>query len=434
MNRKALIASLSLAMLYLPACYKKDIQFATGLGETYINLSSVDTVAVGMSTVLLDSFATNNPSSLLIGSYKDAYLGLITAKPFFQLSLPSDLTIEDNAVYDSLTFILKPNGSYYGDTTKSFTLGVYELDQNISYTYGTQLFNNSTVAAKPVPLGTKTVRISPAKDSISVRLSDAKGAELFDKLKTASADVSSTGFLNYFKGIMLSVNRSDTSMVYGANVVTDSVKMRLHYHTSVPYPESRFKDFSISRNDLAFNQLIADRSGTLIQSSGAGIKEFASTVTGDRSYLQSGAGVLLKLTFPTLRNILQLSSTVKLVDARLVVRVAENSFDAYNYKLPASLYLAGTDASNSIGSAVAGVAASVPQTDYVYNTNATYSFSVTSAINTLLTTAGTTANGFFLLENSPGNLAVMNRLVANDAHHGSLSSQLILYVVTVKNN
>ncbi|MBE7172190.1 MAG: DUF4270 family protein [Williamsia sp.] len=430
-----------LALCSLSSCYKKDIQFGTDLGDTYINLASIDTVAVEMSTVVQDSFATNNPSVLLIGNYKDPYLGRISASPFFQVGLPSDPTLEDNAVYDSLDFIIKPNGNYYGDTTKPLTLVVRELDQTIAYTYGSQLFNTSSIPVKTEPLGSKTVGFSPARDSILMRLGDNKGRELFSKLKDhATETTTSTDFLNYFKGISVAAGTTDTSQVFGVKAVADSVKMRLYYHISTPYPESKFKDFAITPNDLAFNQVLTNRSGTKLQAgTGTGVQEFSSTVTANQSYLQSSAGVLLKLSFPSLRNILQLNSTVELVSATLVVRIADNSFDQYRYKLPPELYLAQTDASNTVGTSVTdaagtGVLYSAPLTDYVYNTNATYSFPITSSIKTLLATAGSTANGFFLLEKTPGDFSSFNRLIANDAHHGSVSSQLVLSVVTIKND
>lgn len=442
--KKIFIPFIAAALISLSSCYKKDIQFGTDLGETFINLSSVDTIAVNMSTVVQDSFATNNPATLLIGSYKDAYLGTITGKPFFQLALPSDITVENNAVYDSLTFILKPNGSYYGDTSKSHTLSVNEIDQTLYYTYGSQIFNTSSFSIKPTPLGSRTLQFSPSKDSIRFRLSDSKGLELFNKLKTNAAETStSTEFLNYFKGLSLSLGAADTSLVFGVNIVADSVKMRLHYHVTIPYPESKYKDFAISKNDLAFNQLISDRKGTKIQASGStgisGLTEYTSAITGNQSYMQSGAGVLLKLTFPSLRSILQLGSTVKLINATLLVKVPGTTYDVYKYKLPANMFLATTDASNSVGSLIndqsgTGVLYSTPQIDYVYNTNATYAFNVTTSINTLLNTAGSAANGYYLLQNYPGNLSTMNRLVANDATHGTMSSQLILSVLTVKNN
>lgn len=438
--KKVLFPFYAAALFFFTSCYKKDIQFGTDLGETFTNLTQIDTVAVSMSTVVLDSFATNSPSSFLVGSYKDPYLGLITAKPFFQLSLPSDVSIATDAVYDSLVFMVKLNGNYYGDTTKAQTLTVHELAQSINYTYGTQLYNTSNFDMNPVILGSKTVKVSPATDSVRVRLSDAKGAELFNKLKTAATEVAtSTDFLNYFKGIALSFGESDSSLVYGIDAAADSVKMRLYYHSTAPYPASAYKDFTLNDNDLAFNQLISDRSGTVLQSSGTGIKEFASTVTGNQSYMQSSAGVLLKITFPTLRDVLQLSSTVKLISATLVVRAAANSSDAYKFRLPANLYLANTDASNNINSLVydaAGTSAiySAPESDYIYNTNASYSFTITSEINSLLTTSGSSASGFYLLENYPGTLSPFSRLIANDAHHDDLSTQLILSVLTIKND
>src|SRR5688572_23725558 len=105
MKLKKSVAALITCITLLQACVKKNIQFGTDLGETSTRIIQVDTLTIDMSTFIVDSFPTNQTTDFLVGRYYDSALGTLTAKPFFQLSLPSDKTIESNAVYDSISFL-----------------------------------------------------------------------------------------------------------------------------------------------------------------------------------------------------------------------------------------------------------------------------------------------------------------------------------------
>src|SRR5688572_26277430 len=93
-KKAANLVTTCITLCGLQACVKKNIQFGTDLGETYTRIIEMDTVGINMSTYLIDSFSTSNVDQFLIGRYRDTSFGLITAKPFLQLSLPGDKTIE----------------------------------------------------------------------------------------------------------------------------------------------------------------------------------------------------------------------------------------------------------------------------------------------------------------------------------------------------
>ena len=424
-----------MALWALQACVKKNIQFGTDLGETYTRIIQVDTVSINMSTYLIDSFATSNIDQFLVGRLRDTSFGLITAKSFLQLSLPADKTIETSAVYDSLSFVIKLNKYYYGDTSRPVTITINELDAPVEYTYNNALYNTSSIAEK-FSLGSKQVKISPAlTDSIAIKLNDARGQELFNKLKNSEDEVEdATSFLNYFKGVSIAFSSSDESGVYGFKTVADSVFMRLHYHTSTLYPEKKYKDFAFNRS-VFFNQLIADRSSTLISSVSNGL--IPSTTTANRGYVQSGAGVLLKMTFPTLRSMLQIDPTVKLLKATLALKVSKGTYGEKN-KLPSYLFLSQTDATNTMGNYLADSTGSAtlfsaPITDKIYSSGTYYYFNVTSYINSLLTTSGSEHKGFFLLDYEPGTSMTIDRVLINSSRAGDDGSKLMLSFLTLKN-
>jgi len=420
--------------LLLPACYKKDIQFGEALGNSYTKLLQVDTVAVSLSTYVLDSFATNTIEDFAMGTYSDTALGLISARPFLRLSQPTDAAIENGAIYDSLTFTVRLAHEYYGDTMQTQQLVINELDAPINYTYGTYLFNTSTIAEKPVPLGTKSVRIRPhLDDSVSVRLDDAKGRELFNKLISGSTDVTTAdGFLNYFKGVSIGLTSATPGAIHRFHHTADSVFMSLHYHTGTPYLEKKTRLFAFS-NDIYFNRLVSDRSGTPLV--GPTRTELPSVGTGNHAFVQGGMGVLLKLGFPTLRNLLQADPTIKLMKATLVLRVPPGSYDGKRF-LPAGFFLSQTDASNNIGSAVVNTDGSIlygtPMVDNIYDTPTYYSYDLTSQVNTLLTSGGSENNGFFLLNDYPGSSTDVSRALFNNSLTAE-GSQLVLSFLSLKN-
>ncbi len=408
--------------------------------NTYTNLVSIDTVSVDMSTVMIDSFATGGTTSFLLGQCKDPALGLITARPFFQLTIPASLPeIPASAVFDSLSFILRLNNYYYGDTTKPTTIYVNELSRAITYSYNNTLYNTSDVPVMPTPLGSRTVRIAPfGSDSVMIRLNDTKGATLFNMLRDQSAEVSSEeSFLNYFRGISLSVAGNDTAVIYGLKGEAGNMVMRVHYHTTIPYPEKHHIDFTSISNDLSFNQLLANRANTGLVSSGMNLSELSASLTNGYAYSQPGTGLYLKMIFPSLRNILTRNGTVRLLRAELIVRPAPLSFDLVKFKLPSQVYLATTDRSNIIGNAVTdttgmNVQYADPVIDQLYGEQNYYRFNVTGYINQWLNTGGSDGNGFFLLYGSSSPLSI-NRLYTSTVQHSGQVSKLLLSVIVINN-
>lgn len=422
-------------IVQLTACTKKDIEFGNALGESYSDLVQVDTVSVHFATYAVDSFATNTSTDFIAGTYADSLLGTVKAKAYLQLMPELAQTLEDGALYDSLCFVIKLNQYSYGDTTKPQTISINELAEPLAYSYGTSIYNTSSFPERATALGTKTLTIYPhLTDSIMMRLSDAKGQELFTKMQQGAAEMQTAdAFLAYFNGVAINFNTAP-SAVYGFDRNSTSLYMRLYYHTSNPYPESKWKDFSYHTN-LSSNQIIADRSGTGLASQVG--KEMPSAATGNKAFTQSGTGLLLKMTYPTLKSVLQLDPTVKLLRATLVLKVRPQSYDAKT-PLPSSLMLYQTDASNTIGAALynaAGNAAltSSPSYDNIYDGITYYSFDLTNYMNNNLKTSGSESSGLFLVENIPGNSSKINRAAINDQTLNAASSQLILSLLTVKN-
>ncbi|MES1218673.1 MAG: DUF4270 family protein [Bacteroidota bacterium] len=420
------------------SCTRDQINFGTVPENDYSRVVYIDTVGVQMSTVLTDSFSTSNPKSFLFGKYTDPYLGLVSLKPFFQLSRPTTLPdIPDKAVYDSLTLIVRINHDYYGDTSKPETLYVNELSESIVLGYNSLMYNKDNVDVKPVPLGTKTILLRPATDdSIIIRLDDAKGMELFSKLQSKAPEMTgSENFLNYFKGMSLSTGNNDTSIVYG---LMDTVIMRVNYHTASPYVVGSHIDFVSQQSTTSFNQILADRTGTgIISSNSRGVTEIPAAQSKHFSYSQPATGLYLKLLFPTLKGVILSEDIVRLLKAELIIRPVYQSFDRYKFNLPTTLHLVTTDGSNIPGGSVANAAGNAvqnvsPVIDNIYGLDNYYDFDVTTSINSMINTAGSEDDGFFVVQGLAGPTLQLNRLVVGDATvPGAYTTQLKLSVLVI---
>jgi hypothetical protein len=255
-------------------------------------------------------------------------------------------------------------------------------------------------------------------------------------LKQKSTEVSSsTGFLNYFRGLSLSVDANDTAAVYGLTAGS-TMAMRVFYHHTTPVVEQKSIDFPMLSNTYSFNQIVADRTATPLATVAAGTREVSADYTSGFSFSQNGAGLFLKMTFPSLKGILKTDKTVKLTHAELLIRPARLSFDGTRFKLPASMYMQLTDGSNITGEYVLDSTGtqrqySDPVIDGIYGENTYYRFNVTSYINQLLTNGGTEDDGFFLMGQSTSSSMDLNRLVVEDAAQPAYRVSLRLSLLIV---
>lgn len=421
----------------LCSCTRNEIAFGTLPDESYTELLLVDTVAVQFSTVFRDSFETNNVSTVLLGRYRDADLGTISGRLFTQFDIPAvKPEIPSTAVFDSVELILRPNKYYYGDTSQALTFLVQELDQTIVPTYSSFLYNTSSVPMKATILGTQRVVLRPSvTDSLRIRLLQNFGLDWFEKIRNGSETMgTATAFQNYFKGLSAGIVSGDIGAVYGFGAASGSIVIRLHYHHTFPSQEPYTIDFLNIQDELQFNQLLHDRTGTFLQSSGNEYTEIVSTASGNQAFMQPGMGIKLKATFPGLRTLLPERDLVKLLKAELILRPAYLSFDQGASRLPDRIYLLATDAGNLEGNPVLdstsnGIQYRDPFMDNIYGENTHYRFNVTNNINGLLLSPGSERNGFFF--RNEDTLSSVTRMVVNDRFSGLKTAELRLFVLLI---
>lgn len=407
-----------LVSLLTLSCTRNNVLFGESPDADYTHIVYTDTVGVSLSTVITDSFVTSGATSLLLGKYSDPYLGIVSARNYFQLAVPAaQPEILATDVYDSMTITIPLSGYYYGDTTRAQTITVSEISQAISFSYNSSLYNTSSTEVYESALGSRQLRIRPTMDdSIVIRISDLKGADFFAKLRSKSTSlINQSEFVNYFRGISLSTGAGDTTAVYGLTGLDSSLAINLHYHSNIPSPVKKSVTFSSLKNVYCYNQLLKTRGNTGIPLTPG---EYSSATLGAKAYQQPATGAYMKMTFPSLRSVINTGKLVRLVKAELLLTPAYNSFSKDGYALPASLSLALTDASNLFGDYVLDSAGTNPLTaspeiDELYGRDNYYRFNITSYISSWLNTAGTEKKGFFLASGFTSTAPDVNRLFIN---------------------
>ncbi len=123
-----------LAVLSFFSCQKQPV---LNFGSSFVSDNStahivlVDTSTVNLSTVYTDSAATSGTGFLLVGNYRDPYMGLVSSRAFLQVAPPPQLpTITQADSYDSigLVMLFKKGNPYYGDTTSPQTFVINQVD------------------------------------------------------------------------------------------------------------------------------------------------------------------------------------------------------------------------------------------------------------------------------------------------------------------
>lgn len=425
-----------LTVLLLAGCQKTTIQF----GQEYVdngltNIILVDSIQPVVSTVFRDSVVTSQSGSVLTGIYTDAYFGKLSASAYLQLQIPQALPdFLPNAQYDSLVLLMKCNGTFYGDTTIPIALSVNQLSQEIKLAEGHPYFYNTSSFPVAGSLGSRSFVLRPqAGDSANIRLTDALGLDLYNKaLNKASTLKSNAEFTDYFKGIQI----SSTSQ---GNVVgfKDSVVMRLYYHQTSVSRENLSIDFKFSDNTLQFNNVTADRTGTPLAALNSTNNEILSTATGNQGYLQPITGIYMKISFPTIRSLLEKTDYVKIIRADLTVKPVINSFNNY-LALPPILNAFQTDGSNDPGVSLSSASAgnSTVQNgnlfiDNVYGTGTKYTYDVTSYLQNEIQNAAINKDGLLLLPAADKRFTQLNRLVIGDGQNAKNKLQLNLYYISV---
>lgn len=428
-------------MLNISGCKKADIKFGEELiTDNELNIFRVDSFSANLSTVYQDSFVTSARGNIMLGSYTDPLFGYVATQSYFEVAPPVWADIYQQTIFDSLQLILKPNGIFYGDTTKPVTITVRELQDSIIYPENKYyLYNTSKFTAKPAVLGTYSGTVSPGSNqTVSISLPPSLGQNFLTMLKDANDNPikSAAKFLNYFRGFQISSDNGN-NLIFSCN---DNAVMRLYYRqNSFPAIVNKTVDFSLTNTGHQFNNISITRSGAL-QSLSPNKREIPSSATGNAAYTQSTTGSLVKIVFPTLKDLSKLPNFAKVLKATLYIKPLKNSYSSI-YSLPPTLRLSQTNINNLIGSDLAYITANGAvavqlgslQVDNFNNEKTQYQYDLTQYVKSILAEGTPTpGEGLLLSPPSPNFQDQFARVVIGDNANTLGSIQLQIYYATVK--
>jgi hypothetical protein len=418
-------------------CSKPQISFQSVYnGDNAQNVVAIDTFAVQVSTVFLDSFTTSGTTAQLLGRYIDPYFGTITSRSYSDIGVPAPLPVLSNvSVYDSIVLINRINKSFYGDTTKDQRFLVSQLTQVMNYPgLQTAFYNNNSIPYDPEILGSATVRINPtagltsqrAGDSIRMTMPNWMGEQLFGILYRQPDTVKNSSiFRQFFKGLTMYPDTTMPGAIYGFK---DTMVLRIYYHEPGVVVVQKTIDFRVENQSTQFNQITYDRTGTPTANISAANTELQSASTGNQAFLQPITSLYVKLLFPTISNLLGFQDYLAVMKAELVIKPVAGSYSP-TYALPPVLNLSNTNQGNTIGTTLPFGNGNL-SIDYLYGTNTNYSYDITPYIQNALTQGApnNAKNGLILIVPANAFNVMFNRTVIGDARNPLRSNQIVLEI------
>lgn len=427
------------ALLSLVSCQK---QPTLTFGSSYLsdnssaNIVVVDTSTVDVLTTYVDSTFTAGTGYLNVGRYTDPIFGKITSRAFMQVTPGSIPTISTFDQFDSICLILqyKKGNPYYGDTTIAQTIQVSQVDSLYELPAYSNGFNSkSTLPVSSTPLGSADATIRPSipftsqsiGDTLKIKLSADLGQQLFNMIYNKSDTINkSTIWLKWFHGLCIEPGPNSSGAIYGFH---DSAIMRIYYHAAAAYVTTKFIDFGITNKSYQFNNIVTDRSASVLANLNQPTQTkqspptTASSKLGNAGYLQSITGLNVKLTFPYLSQIAKRDDYISVLSAQLTVRPVPGSWST-TWTLPPSISLYTTDVNNVAVSSVYNSSTGAAQTgsmtvNYLTPLSTVYTYDVTSFIKTQITNTAITAGdaGLLLQVASPNSVSSFQRLQIADA-------------------
>lgn len=324
----------------------KDTSLSLGTTDESFGVISIDSMTVYASTYQLLNMPSAATNVALVGKSSQANIGTVTSTSYAGLvfeSLTND--IPSNATFDSVNLVLTPTRSryYYGDTTQTQSIAIHRVTEQINtenittsvdnfntpvYVTGATIFNNTKFAYEATPLGSQSFRPHiKTMDSVSVKLDQAFGKDLFDKFVANDWNVNTDESLRqYFKGIAIVPNKNNTALL-GLN---DTIRMNLNYSYigSDGFKKTGKKSLVTASKGLQYNNIQYDRTGTPYAQINNSNRELKSSATNNDVLIQSGTGLAAKINIPSLNEFLE-QENIAINKIELIIETTGRNYGAY---------------------------------------------------------------------------------------------------------
>lgn len=359
---KALIFS-ALAIFGI-SCSKTTEKIGNGLlpENDHFGVLYTDTIEIVCHSEVIDTMATKNMSTLLLGSMMDPVMGRTNAGFVTQLHLSApNQRFGAQPVVDSVVLQLALSG-YYGDTTTMQTVHVYALADSLSASENYYQFSDTDVEPTDLANGyqytfqPKTTGWVVGSDTLTnavirIPLDNSFGQYLMDADTSfyAAADV----FKQYCYGLKVCCESvsEDGGIAYISPLLNDVTVLQLYYHDEAE-EEANGKRYNyyITSTDTYYSQYDHDYS--------LGEPGFIQQVINHDTllgqqvlYLQSMGGIRSLIQFPNLRHWEDsLAGTRRhliLNEAKLILPASAQLGDSSVFVAPSSLALLSLNADST---------------------------------------------------------------------------------------
>jgi hypothetical protein len=373
------IPLLILLGLLLAACSGDSGKFSLGneYVESQTDLNIIDTLAVKLSTVLLDSVTTSGTGRLLVGTFEDGTFGRVSSDGFFRIGIPDSLEYMQDDVYDSVRLAIRYDGTFYGDTTRNQRIIVHRLTEAIDFGDNGTLTSTDGFDYDPDDIGSVVYTPTPAaSDTVFIRIDDATGEELFDLIsKDSEILADDERFLNFFPGLALVPDDASGGAIIGFRADAEAEVGLIVYTSRQDVVRQTVKNtFHLQDPALQFNRFVHDFSSTALNALNRQNEDLPSAATADAAFLQGGTGLAVRIDFPSLSELL-LRDRGLIMKAQLSVAPLKNSDEDYSF--PPQLSLFEADGQNEVLDAENATASASIQKDELYEEATAYVFDVT---------------------------------------------------------
>ncbi|WP_400072265.1 DUF4270 family protein [Zobellia russellii] len=300
-------------------------------GDTFtdsdIRVIQLDTMTVDFSTMKFDSIDTSQSARMLVGKYNDPVFGTVKTASFMEL-VPSSYSIDTDAEYDSITFLLRPDGYFYNDTLQTSTLLIKQVNESLKPADGINFYNTSVINYDQENLGSLTYTPRPlSTDSLEIKINNTFGQALFDNLQQQNISTYDE-FKNYFHGITVQPDENNNASIQGFSLASN---MRLYY--SIAGENERvqyYTDFSLNIASSPipfFNQITAEEPNTYLTALTDQETNLYSSETEYQSFIQSGIGIATRIEFPHIKSVFNIQGQGTLLDASLKIAPTVGSYN-----------------------------------------------------------------------------------------------------------
>jgi hypothetical protein len=324
-----------LFVVALSSC-NKDMSISLDGNDDNLNLSVREDFEVNVSTFQMDNLPSSSTGTLLVGKVNSAKTGSVSSSSYFRLGLGNvSSNIPNDATFDSLTLVIKPNRAryFYGDTTANQKISVHQVTENILlkdittgmdkhlapvFVTGPTLFAKQSFNYNSTPLG--EITFAPkvgSMDTLSIRLDQNLGSTLFNMFKTSDVKLASNqNFQEFFKGMVIVPASTNTALVGFSDTL--AVKVNYSYVGADGFRAKAARTFTIDSRAYQYNNMTFDRTGTPYETLTYTSKELKSEDTNNEVFVQGGTGVVANIKIPSLREFMA-DETISINKAQLTI-------------------------------------------------------------------------------------------------------------------